>query len=514
VHATCHLPHREILSALVALTDTATGGVFADARLYFYHLHARQWLLIALARAAKDRPDVIAVHSDFILKYVQPAEMHVLIREFAKRAALTLIDAGFLASTPPQPISNVNVSPFPAIGSRSYNRPTARSRTATPAGERLYFGFEMGPYWFAPLARCFGLAEDDVGDRAAAVLTQDWQYRGRLHWEEDERTRRKILKNEDTNYSHSSYPRADELQFYLSYHAMMVVAGQLLATTPTYRSPDYSEEDFSNWLYSRHDLSRPDGYWLADRRDPIPLDNHDWKQDKEKEGNDWRSSVRHRDFDRVLSPSEGRLTLWGYWTAVSGRREETCNVRSALVSPSRSQALLRALQSADNPHDFVIPDADSDRQIDFGSFRLKGWIIDQSRDSGIDVNDPWAGRIGYPAPNPSPEVVAAMNLNADRENRNWLQGQDKCAVVNAETWGTFREKDEDGGEERGDRLQATLGFTTDLLRVLDMDMIVSVEIQRRRSYRRYESRSDDEKKWVPPSTRIFLIKADGRIRSI
>jgi hypothetical protein len=54
----------------------------------------------------------------------------------------------------------------------------------------------------------------------------------------------------------------------------------------------------------------------------------------------------------------------------------------------------------------------------------------------------------------------------------------------------------------------------ELLGAVDMDMIVSVEIERRHSYRRYESRTDDEKKPIPPSTRVFLIKADGRIRTI
>jgi hypothetical protein len=516
VHAVCHFQHREILQALVLLGDGATGGVFADARLHFYHLHARLWLLIALARAAKDRPQVVAGHSDFILKYVQPTEMHVLIREFAKRAALSLIDAGVLASTPREPISSVNVSPFPAIESHSYNRGSAQSSAAAPpvpAEERFYFGFDIGPYWFVPLGRCFGLAENDIGIRAAAVITQDWHYPGHLHWEEDERTRRKILKHEDTHHSHGSYPRADELRFYLSFHATMVVAGQLLAAMPTYRSPDYSEDDFSNWLHSRHDLSRRDGYWLADRRDPVPLDTHGWKQ--EKEAVEWRSSVRRRDLDRVLSPSEGMLTLWGNWTAVSGRREQVCNIRSALVSSGRSQALLRALQSADNPHDFRIPNADDDEgQIDFGPFRLKGWIVDRSRDSGIDYKDPWAGKIGYPAPGPSPEVAAAMNLNADREHRNWRQGQSADPVLTAGTWGTFRDKDAEGSDERGERIQTTLAFTTELLRTFDMDMIVSVEIERRRGYRRYESGSDDEKKPIPPSARIFLIEADGRIRTI
>lgn len=512
VLAVCRLQHRDILGALVALADGATGGAFADARLYFYHLHARQWLLIALARAAKETPHAVAVHSDFILKYLQFTEMHVLIREFAKRAALALIDAGVLAPAQREAIARVNVSPFPAIESRTYHRGATRNAASTPAEERFYFGFDIGPYWFAPLGRCFDLSEHDIGARAAAVIYQDWQYPGHLHWDEDERTRRKILKHEQTGHSHGSYPAADELRFYLSYHAMMVVAGQLLTTMPTYRDPDHSEDDFSIWLHSRHDLSRRDGYWLADRRDPIPIDRRTWK--RAAQGDDWRSSVHRRDLDRALSPSTGILTVWGTWTAVSGRREQMCNIRSALVSPSRSQALLRALQSADDPHDFIIPNADDDRQIDFGPFRLKGWIIDRSRDSGVDSKDPWAGKIAYPAPALSPEIAAAMNLSTDREHRTWRQGQHNEAVVTAATWGTFRDKDAEGSEEQGDRVQATLPFIRELLGSLDMEMIVSVEIERRHGYRRYESQSDDEKKPIPQSTRIFLIKADGRIRTV
>ena len=42
----------------------------------------------------------------------------------------------------------------------------------------------------------------------------------------------------ETHYSHSSYPRVDDLFFYLSYHAMMVVAGKLLATIPVHYDPD------------------------------------------------------------------------------------------------------------------------------------------------------------------------------------------------------------------------------------------------------------------------------------
>ncbi|RWL80907.1 MAG: NACHT domain-containing protein [Mesorhizobium sp.] len=513
-HAICLFEQRAILSALVKFADGGAGSAFADARLFFYQLHARQWLLIALARAAKDRPEIVAAHADVILTHVQPAEGHAFIREMAKRAALTLIDAGLLAPEMRAEIQDVNVSRFPVTEARTYDRKFASPppNTAAEEEDRFYFGMDIGPYWFAPLGKCFGLQEEDIERRVVAVIRDDWGYLGRLNWEEDERTRRKILEYDDTQHRHGSYPRADELRVYLSYHAMMVVAGQLLDTTPTYRSPDYDEEDFSTWLHSGHGLSRRDGYWLADRRDPIPPETRAWNHD-DKTG-DWRSSVRRTDFDRVFFPPSGMVVLWGYWTACSGRQQETCNVRSALVSADRSSALLRALQTADDHHDYLIPDAADDRQIDFGPFQLKGWLVDRSCERGIDEKDAHAGRISYPAPFPSKEVIEAMNLKADREQRYWRQKESAPVAMIAETWGTFQEKDDDTPEERGDRVQASLPFIEELLRRLGMDMIVNVEIERRRSYSRYESHDEDDKKRIPPSTQLFLIKSDGRIRTV
>ncbi|RWP54695.1 AVAST type 3 anti-phage nuclease/ATPase Avs3a [Mesorhizobium sp.] len=514
VHAICLFQQQGILSALVGFAEGVSGGAFADAKLFFYHLHARQWLLVALARAAKDCPKTIVAHIHFILNYVRPAESHAFIRELAKRAALTLIDAGLLAPKMRAQIEAVNVSPFPVIEARTYERKPARSLPSEAADEedRFYFGMDIGPYWFEPLAKCFGLQEKDVEQRAATVIRDDWGYPGRLNWEEDERTRRKILEYEDTQHSRGSYPSADELRVYLSYHAMMVAAGQLLDTVPTYRSPDYDEEDFSSWLHSRHGLSRRDGYWLADRRDPIPPETRGWKH-SDKTG-DWRWSVHRNDIDRVFFPPSGMVALWGYWTAGVGREQENCIIRSALVSTERSSALLRALQSADDHHDYLIPNAEDDRQIDFGPFRLKGWLLDRSHDRGIDDKDPWAGGIWHPAPRPSKDIVEAMNLVADREQRNWRQSETGPVAMLVETWGTFREKDDDTREERGHRVQATLSFVEELLRKLGMDMIVKVEIERRRSYSRYESHDEDDNKKAPPSTRLFLIKSDGRIRTV
>ncbi|RME06626.1 MAG: hypothetical protein D6816_07535, partial [Bacteroidetes bacterium] len=416
VRALSTLGHPKVLDHLIMLANGGSANAFYDARLHFYELHARQWLLIGLARAARDRPALVAPYANFLIKLTFDSKPHVLIREFAKKTIFSLLDAGFLESQADhlrERLSVINMSKFPPVESKSYqpfeSEKSDNEVDADTEGneDRFYFGIDIGPYWFAPLGRCFGMSQASIEREALRVIRNDWGFSVSDRWDEDERHRRKIFRDGETWHSHGSYPRVDDLHFYLSYHAMMVVAGKLLETTPVHHAPDDSEDEFHNWLY-RHDLTRRDGAWLADRRDPIPLERPAWKD--EAENNEWRWSLARNDFDRILLASDGRMNLWGHWTWSSGHREESIHVASALVSPDRSMALLRALQSVDNPYDYRIPDASDDLQIDFEGFQLKGWIVDRYCDRGLDEYDPWAGAITYPSPVPAAYITDIMNL--------------------------------------------------------------------------------------------------------
>jgi hypothetical protein len=415
-------------------------------------------------------------------------------------------------------LTAINTSPFLPVKSKTYWRfedeeTDAEDKTGTEGDkDHFYFGIDIGPYWFVPLGRCFGKLQTSIEREALRVIRNDWQLSGGNRWDEDQRHRRKIFKGMQTHHSHGSYPRVDELRFYLSYHAMMVVAGKLLATTPLHHDPDDSEDEFQNWL-KYHDLSRRDGGWLADRRDPIPLERPAWKD--EKETDNWRWSITKNDFDRILIAPDGRMNLWGHWTWVSGHREESIHVYSALVSSDRSIALLRALQSVDDSHDYRIPDADDDLQIDFDGFQLKGWIVNRSRESGLDEQDPWAGAIRYPPPEPAAYIIELMKLNSDAEHRRWFVQGDCIDVAWSQTWGYFQDKDDDEKKyESGERFQASFEFIVSLLHELEMDLIVEIEIERRLRYSQWERSNDDDIGFIPPSARLFLIKSDGSIRTL
>lgn len=522
VRALCLFRRTSIVAHLVSMGRTLAAGPFADTRLTFYGRHAQQWLLLGLARAAKERPDVVAVHADFLMEMAHSKEPNVALRQAAKRALLELMGMGLLQldAREEAELRSINVTHLPVVESNTYAR--YNPSTGNDDGgddefvveneDRYYFGIDFGPYWLEPMARAFAKSRAWVEAQALRVIRVDWGYQGDHGWRADERHKRQIYEREATYHSHGSFPRADDLSFYLSYHAMMVTAGKLLAKVPVHRDPGDEDDEFQQWLAS-YDLARSDGGWIADRRDPTPLEGPTWKSNRADE---WWWTLCKSDFDGVLVAPNGRINLWGSWTWVDGERTERIHVRSALVSTVRSTALLMALQSTENAHDYRLPHAaDGDAKIDDGEFQLKGWVSARGSLEGLDNRDPWAGSIPFPPFAPAQYVTDAMELEADGEQRYWVAGETRSEVLWSQIWeapADLGEQDEE--REGGHRLQGALPFVAGLLRKLNMHMIIKVEIERRASYSRRGSSKENDFGFIPPSTRLFIVKADGRLYSL
>src|SRR5260370_30521109 len=157
---------------------------------------------------------------------------------------------------------------------------------------------------------------------------------------------------------------------------------------PTDRDPEVGEEDeFADWL-DRHDLSRKDRRWLWERSDPTPLEHPSW-QDR-KRGKDTLPVVTVDDFEEALHAGGAMLNVWGHWTAADSELEQSVHISSALLSPDKSLALLRALVTAKDVHYYALPSAGSDMKIDEFGFTLKGWIVDDRR------TEDWTARIVGP----------------------------------------------------------------------------------------------------------------------
>ena len=515
VRGLCILDHFEILRNLIQLAERGTAGPLADHTLHFYNLHALQWLLVALARAAMERPDSVIPHTDFLVKIALDGSPHVLIRDFATKSLQALIKTGrwIVDDETSKKLLSVNTSSFPVQFTKSFERVNER-RMNGPESSRdweYYFGIDIGPYWFSRLGDLFALSQAEISKDVAHVIESEWGFGSRQIWRNDQRLSKKIYSYDDTRHSHGDIPRTDDLQFYLAYHGMMTVAGKLLLTDPLHQNPDYPEDDFQDWLRG-HNLTRKDGRWLTDRRDPQPLEWPDWKD--EKDTDEWSCSVQVVDFDRVLGIGHERLNLWGYWTAISRKQEESVRISSAFVTRDRSDALLRALQTTTNSHDYRIPDAVDDLQIDQGRYQLKGWVLDRDRSSGLDEFDPWSGDIRYPPIKPAKFVIEALPIVTDLDGRVWTREDNDQNVIWCEIWGHHPNKQDENGVEEGRRLIVELGYLTELLKLVDRDLIIKVAVDRKILRSRYEHNKETKPGYVPPDTRIYLFKSDGRICTV
>lgn len=510
------LDRNDVLVHLMQLATEMKVGPFVDLRLAFYKLHALQWFLIGVARAANDFPAVLAPWAGTIVDWALKNQPHVLIRQFAARAGLVLVDYGAFANGDEikQQLNRINVSALPAVDSKSYNRidRKAGDKPVVADEDRFFFGIDFGPYWYEPLGRVFALSKEEVEAAALKVIRADLGFAAKGRWDEDERGRRNLYQEDHTHHSHGSYPRTDTLHFYHSYHAMMIVAGRLLESTPTHRDSEYGEEDeFADWL-NGHDLSRSDGRWLWDRRDPTPQERSAW-QDREK-GDDQGHTITMDDFDAALR-SEGLLNIWGHWTEVGSEWQQSVHINSALVSPHNSLALLRALSTVNNIYDYAIPSAGSDMEIDQHGFLLKGWVVEHSRDRGLDGHDRWAGGINFPPPMPAGDVIELMGLRTDSDRRVWKSEGEPIAMV-SQVWGHYDEakRHESSDPECGSRLQASLNIITEMLAKLDRKLIFDVQIRRRRRIRPYGSNVTDGKEEAPIKARLYILGSDGQLETL
>jgi hypothetical protein len=209
------------------------------------------------------------------------------------------------------------------------------------------------------------------------------------------------------------------------------------------------------------------------------------------------------------------LNLWGHWTAADSECEQSVQISSALVSPEKSLALLRALGTAKNVHDYVLPIAESDMEIDESGFVLKGWIVDHSGVQGLDRHDRWAGGISFPPPMPARYIIDVMGLETDSDRRVWRDGE-KLVVMASQVWGHYDEakRHENSNPERGSRIQASFCFAKMMVAKLGYEVIIKVEIDRRRRYRPYQRGAEDDKGHIPAKARLYRLGADGRFHTL
>ncbi len=514
VRACVELNWADLLTALTARASARSAVPFVDQRFVFYEWHARQWFLIGLARGAMDCPTAVQPAIPLLIEALQ--EEHVLVRHFAAESLKALHAAGLIQDSVVEQVKEVNSSPLAEV-TYAVRREEQREVSA-PGGEPdtdepdYAFGIDIGPHWFAPLGRVFGLYEQAVERRAKAAIRQRFGVKD-IGARSDARYKHKIFSGRETSHSHGTIPRVDDMRVYHSYHAMMIVAARLLKTHRIGRQDGSNKNDFAEWLEGRL-LTAPDGDWLADRRDPqlsAPPPRRQGYSDSV-----WCWSVTAEYLDGQLLTDDGDLVLWGDWSSGHGDEEESVSIHSAIVAKIHAVALLAAAQTSSEPTNVYFAtrdeeDEEEDEAPGEPCFGMSACVDGGNESLRLDEYDRWGERLHFPGPRPARSIVAALGLMATDDHRGWTSTAG--ARLRSETWtqrvGYGREED----VVPGTRLSANQAFFTELRKARpDECIVVAVSVSRRAPKSNDDGDGFERYQW--PYVRYYLIDENGTARTL
>lgn len=506
VRSAAELEWDELLDELAGFATTREARPFADARLKFYEWHARLWFVIGLARAA------LQVHrlprTCVALLREELACEHVLLRKFAAQA---LLAAGAVeGEEDKRALLAINQPTLPQLQVEEYSGPTDNEQSDEPteSTQEFYFGIDIGPYWFSPLGGAFGLSERSIVRRARTVIQTRMCARS-MTWQDDARYSRGVFNRDrmDTHHHHGSMPTLDNLQTYHSYHAMFMVAADLLRERPVVHRRDSQVDEFSDWL-RRYDLSRPNGMWVSDLRDPgfmrpPQLPNYSDSL--------WYWSVTPEHIDRQFLTDDGKWVLWGYWSFGERGGREDVSVRSVLTDEELAPALLAALHTS--TYRIYLPSSDDSDRF-HGQRRLlplDAWIANRNSNVRIDGRDPWGLSVRYPQDLPDDEICQALGLMCSADERTWTAPNG--GVLRSESWTQTVGHRREEAAESGHRLTADGAFAQALLASRPGQcLIIAVGVTR---YPGEDVAKRDQVEPYPlPYTRYYMLTHDGKVRTL
>ncbi|MCO7219246.1 ATP-binding protein [Klenkia sp. PcliD-1-E] len=507
-HAVRHMLTRadpvraaDFTARLIGCLDLVDVGQYRDQELHFYRLSALAALLTALARVAADKPALLEPHVQTLIRIATSRDLpHAQIRELARSTALAVTE--HLGAVPDE-LRHVN-RPVSCAVDREHRYVNDRQIS----DDRRYRFDQMDtiPYWYAPLARVFGVETDAIAERAERWILDEWS-RSEDDWMTDVRELRDERSYRQMHNDHGSIPPEENLRLYLEYHAMLVTAGELVdAGTSVHFDPwEDAPDPWQDWLQQH--LPTDTEIWLSDLRAPVPVEpglfGHlpplgEWETPEPEE------------YDRAFGLVDGGLPetviVAGSMNVSRAGAYGDTYISSALVLPDNAADLQRALVAASNPRHYKLPDEGDDRfEIDHGVFALRGWLTGaHHKPESLDEHDPYAHGV-YKAINlPGRRFRDAAGARLDPTGLALLSPEGNT-VARAEQWADPQTEDPDADTSSGYRVRVDRATLLHHLADSGTNLIVEVQIGR---HRRNRGRDDE---YRPPRSRIYLVDATGDV---
>jgi hypothetical protein len=468
----------------------------------FLTMSALLWAWMVTARAVDESPDRLLHIRDHAAQVASDRDFpHASIREFARRVAL-LLD-GRTGGDADAQLVPANRPTLCAVDRRSiYNHDEGYE--ATRAATFDFDHMDTVRYWYRGLAEVFGLPTSAIVERADRWISEVWARTNEQctldYGRTADRSSWHLMSND-----HGSDPTVENLQTYLEYHAMLVVAGELIddPEMPIVCEPyDDADDPWEHWLRSRIDSSPH--WWVADRRAWVPLDEA--SHGLRTASNVWDEFVNAPDPTAVLS-EENWFWADGHADWSDSEWRVNVSVSSALVTRESGPALVRSLLTS-TPPSAALPSVGSDAfwnsEFDEDGFTLRGWVVDRHDFlDGLDDDDPFAPRGIGAGSRPSPEFLTFAGLAPNKLETAYLDSHG-VPWVRQELW-TNTERDDQREMSSGNRLLVRLPTLLSYGRAHELDVIVGAYIDRYQRNRTTGRNDDDDegnrvcRVWIIPT---------------
>jgi hypothetical protein len=510
-----------VLHTMAKLWDRQSEKTFRAPNTPFYWQAARLWLVASLSRIATENPKAIAPEVDLFLRAIRDqAYPHPVVRSFCQDTLRTLQDNGVisLSASDQELLEAANGTDLPRI-KREWRERTDRSRSSS--AQRWDFDpLDTIPYWIDPISNVFAnISAHDLSNEAERWIIDRWKVSPSFSkWNTEPRQNRFSERDYGLRSNdHGSKPTIEDYRTYLEWYSLQCAVGSLMRTESLSKTEYEDGEDEFEERLGREKLTDPP-YWLADLLSARPPEARFWN--KPKDIDVWLTEVSERDFLDEISRGElGQdLIICGRSDVHSSEFTWDAHVESALVVPSNALALIRALQTADEPLDYKLPEAGPERYGGRHSFSepgfvLEGWVMSHDSDGRFDQGDPLSYGISRtrftPFEDPGEPALARDGILV------WPPTEG--ITFSYERWKDRRDltnQDYEGPELRtfGSRLYGKAGEIFSFLKTRNRDLIMEIRISRKRGGIRYQARK--EEKSVGLEGRfcgIFLLRADGSI---
>ena len=480
VRCLARLDRWGIIDSLVEGIESKIAHPYQAPELNFYYLHAKLWLLIALARTAIDHPIRIAKYKDWFSKIAQNDDSpHVLMRHFAARAILSCVGAGSLklSASEEDNYKKINDSPFPRSPEKpKQNMPRfpfgLRPKDAPTPKTEFHWDYDFEKSDIHSLGAVFGKPQWEVEDLILGVIRQH------------DADITSMYSNGGREGAHGSHFRGMTSKFHtygghLAWHGLLIAAGKLLAESPV-TSDWYPDEPWDEWL-SRNSLTRQDGLWLADGMDLPPLTAYTNLMEKGTKGLAITGSKAKILGLLGVSSDSGifqSIVVKGNW---SSSDNIAVSISSALVSSRRAKALAHALIQ-EEPFFVSLPTHDEEEDDDYYLRTAKNyipWTICTSAESRLDGEDPLGLSCAVRRPMFSRNIVSSFAIRTDDPfSRVWrTSSSDGQPVARAYAWG-YKNRYDDESCTSGLNLTCSRELLKHILTTRGEQLLILVRLQR------------------------------------